>query len=137
MFQVYPVIDVNQKEFMLTIEEFYKDGVPFISAKFHEVADEAVDIRNGGTVEQRYAHTYKYYYEKPYAEFSSAAWQSELKEMHNVAMLKVKHKLGLNFSSKSKLKKFKLNRITNSKQLENQLRKIKEQLKNNDDQREA
>ncbi|PGV22973.1 hypothetical protein [Bacillus cereus] len=128
MFQVYPVIDVNQKEFLLTIEEFYKDGVPFISAKFHEVANEKVDIKNGGTVEQRYSHAYKYYYEKPYSQFSSAAWQSELKEMHNEAMLKEK------IAPKLNSKKFKINRFGNLK-----LREAEKRSKNkkDDDQREA
>ncbi|UYX56088.1 hypothetical protein M3Y14_34465 (plasmid) [Bacillus thuringiensis] len=128
MFQVYPIIDVNQKEFLLTIEEFYKDGVPFISAKFHEVANETVDIKDGGTVEQRYSHAYKYYYEKPYSQFSSVAWQSELKEMHNEAMSKEK------LASKPKHKKFKINRFANPK-----LREAKKRSENkkDDDQREA
>lgn len=128
MFQVYPVIDVNQKEFLLTIEEFYKDGVPFISAKFHEVANETVDVKNGGTVEQRYSHSYKYYYEKPYSQFSSAAWHAELKDMHNEAMLKEK------IAPKLKFKKFKINRFGNLK-----LREAEKRSKNkkDDDQREA
>ena len=83
MFQKYPFIDINNNEYLITIEEFYKKGVPFISAKLHEVIDDTIDLTNGGIVEYRYSHSYKYYYEKPHAEFSSTNWGGELTEIHN------------------------------------------------------
>lgn len=89
MYFIYPFFDDNQTEWLLKIESFLKKKVPFVSAKFYEVEDDSVDMSNpNNELEQRYAHRYTHYYEKPFAELPDANWGMEFKKMHNESITK-------------------------------------------------